>query len=105
MLQRCSIIVGNQAVRRSLKPGISFDAESLSSPRSSQASSTGKFAHRFGPRKARTLLSSIGCVSTDWLTSNLASLVKRRGRTSSVEYGHRAVELGGDHASRTNCRL
>src|SRR6185312_12416704 len=53
MLQRCSIIVGSQAIKRSLKPGSSFDGESLSSSRSTQASRTGKFAQMFGPRNDR----------------------------------------------------
>ena len=41
MLQRCSIIVGSQAIRRSLKPGIALEGESFRSPSSTQASSTG----------------------------------------------------------------
>ena len=59
MLQRCSIIVGSQLISRSLKPGISLEGESFKSPRSTQASITGKLAQIFGPRNASTLRNSI----------------------------------------------
>jgi len=39
---------------RSLKPGNSSEAESFNSPKSTQASRTGKWAQTFGPRNART---------------------------------------------------
>ncbi len=44
---------------RSLKPGIDVEGESFSGPRSTHASSTGKFAHIFGPRRARTFRNSM----------------------------------------------
>jgi hypothetical protein len=52
MLQRCSIIVGNQLFRRSLKPGTLSEDVSFHEPRSTQASITGKFAQILGPRNA-----------------------------------------------------
>jgi hypothetical protein len=35
------------------------EGESFSAPRSTQASNTGKFAHIFGPRRARTFRNSM----------------------------------------------
>ena len=58
-LQRCSISVGSQAISRSLKPGSSSEGESLRSPRSTQASRTGKLAQMFGPRRARIFRNSM----------------------------------------------
>src|SRR5947207_1779889 len=54
MLQRCSTSEGSQPFSRSLKPGISSEARSLSSPRSTQASNTGKLAQMLGPRNVST---------------------------------------------------
>ncbi len=59
MLQRCSINVGSQLIKRSLKPAISWEGLSFNSPRSTHASSTGKFAQMFGPRSASTLRNSM----------------------------------------------
>ena len=77
MLQRCSMSVGNQPIKRSFKPGISLEGLSFNSPRSTHASSTENFAQMFGPRSANTLRKSIAISRNVTLQSLLKQLVNR----------------------------
>jgi hypothetical protein len=93
MLHRCSISVGIQFIRRSAKPGNSVQGLSRS-PRSTHASSTGKFAQIFGPRRAKTLRNSIAVTRYVTLQVSLKQNGSKRPNTIYAANCQKVVSAG-----------
>src|SRR5262249_125459 len=73
-----------QDMSRSLKPGISLEAVSFNSPRSTHASRTEKLAQTFGPRKASTRRNSMSVLSLVFQDRTPAAVRLITGRPRSA---------------------